>query len=263
MISGLGMWSLAAQQSILVSESCPLIPSYRVDVIIGGVLQYDFGKTMKEGKFIQTGTLNKTSTALMTGISKLRAQHRMEESQMSHHIATMLKFNDKMRKDFSRPSQEHDRLFRSDYDHIEGQPSCAICDSNSLLVRTPRASEDPIIHYGLIGSANQVMRHGATREKLRREKGIICFEMEAAGLMDTISCLAVRGICDYADSHKNKRWQPYAATAAAAYAKELLSVIPAVEVASTSITNATNMHVCESREAWVDYMGIRANLDLK
>ncbi|KAL6835271.1 putative kinesin [Trichoderma camerunense] len=218
-----------------VVVSCPTVNS-------SGVLQYDFGKTMREGKFIQTGTLNKTSMELRTGISKLRAKHRMEESQMSHHIASMLESNDKMRKDFNRPDQEHDQLFRSDYDHIRGQPSCAICDSNALLIRTPRANEDPIIHYGLIGSANQVMRHGVTREMLRREKGIICFEMEAAGLMDTYPCLAIRGICDYADSHKNKRWQPYAAAAAAAYAKELLSVIPAVEVASTSITNATNMH---------------------
>jgi nucleoside phosphorylase len=38
-------------------------------------------------------------------------------------------------------------------------------------------------------------------------------------------CLVIRGICDYADSHKNKRWQLYAAGTAAAYAKEVLSVI--------------------------------------
>ncbi|KAF3919987.1 Nephrocystin-3 [Arthrobotrys entomopaga] len=46
--------------------------------------------------------------------------------------------------------------------------------------------------------------------------------METAGLMDHFPCLAIRGICDYSDSHKNKRWQPYAALTAAAYAKELL-----------------------------------------
>jgi len=39
--------------------------------------------------------------------------------------------------------------------------------------------------------------------------------MEAAGLMDEFSCLVIRGICDYADLHKNKRWQPYAAATAA------------------------------------------------
>ncbi|KAF3077394.1 hypothetical protein CFAM422_000021 [Trichoderma lentiforme] len=218
-----------------VVVSCPTADS-------SGVLQYDFGKTMTEGKFVQTGTLNKTSTALRTGITVLRARHRMEESQVPLYVTTMLQSKGKMREHFTHPGLQHDQLFRSNYDHIEGQPSCVICDSNALLVRTPRASEDPIIHYGLIGSANQVMRYGVNREKLRREKGILCFEMEAAGLMDSIPCLAIRGICDYADSHKNKRWQPYAAATAAAYAKELLSVIPAAEVASTTTINATSMH---------------------
>jgi hypothetical protein len=45
------------------------------------------------------------------------------------------------------------------------------------------------------------------------------------GLMDSFPCLVIRGICDYADSHKNKVWQPYAAATAASYAKELLLVI--------------------------------------
>lgn len=48
--------------------------------------------------------------------------------------------------------------------------------------------------------------------------------------MDSFPCLVIRGICDYADSHKNKIWQPYAAAVAAAYAKELLLVIPAQRV---------------------------------
>lgn len=48
--------------------------------------------------------------------------------------------------------------------------------------------------------------------------------------MDSFPCLVIRGICDYADSHKNKIWQPYAAATAAAYAKELLHTIPGTEV---------------------------------
>ena len=74
----------------------------------------------------------------------------------------------------------------------------------------------------------------ADRQDSRAELGgVLCFEMEAAGLMNSFPCLVVRGICDYADSHKNKRWQGYAAGAAAAYAKEVLSVIPPAEVADT------------------------------
>ena len=63
------------------------------------------------------------------------------------------------------------------------------------------------------------------RDKLARDPGILCFEMEAAGIMNRMPCLVIRGICDYCDSHKNKDWQGYAAMTAAAYTTELLSEI--------------------------------------
>ncbi|KAJ1705321.1 hypothetical protein CA14_005209 [Aspergillus flavus] len=50
--------------------------------------------------------------------------------------------------------------------------------------------------------------------------------MKAAGLMDQFPCLAIRGILDYADSHKDDRWQDYASAVAAAFAKDLLLVTP-------------------------------------
>lgn len=77
------------------------------------------------------------------------------------------------------------------------------------------------------------MKNGVTRQRLRQDLDLLCFEMEAAGLMDNFPCLVIRGICDYADTHKNKRWQPYAAAVAAAYAKELLSIIPSSQVGRT------------------------------
>lgn len=43
--------------------------------------------------------------------------------------------------------------------------------------------------------------------------------------MHTLPCLVIKGIADYADSHRNDRWQSYAALTAAAYAKDLLSVL--------------------------------------
>ena len=42
--------------------------------------------------------------------------------------------------------------------------------------------------------------------------------MEAAGLMNSFPCLVIRGICDYADTHKSKHWKAYAAATAAATA---------------------------------------------
>jgi len=69
--------------------------------------------------------------------------------------------------------------------------------------------------------------------------GVLCFEMEAAGLMNSFPCLVIRGICDYADSHKNKKWQAYAAATAAACAKEVLSVIPPAEVVKARTVDKT------------------------
>jgi nucleoside phosphorylase len=74
------------------------------------------------------------------------------------------------------------------------------------------------------------MKDALIRDRLAAEKDILCFEMEAAGLMDHFPCLVIRGICDYSDTHKNKDWQGYAAMAAAAYAKDLLCRIPANKV---------------------------------
>ncbi|KAK6530571.1 hypothetical protein TWF281_007414 [Arthrobotrys megalospora] len=199
----------------------------------GGVIQYDFGKTIGEGRFIQIGSLDKPPAVLRSAVSKLRAQHECEGSRISQYVLGVLESKPRMKQKFQHQGPEHDELFQADYDHNGDGRDCENCDKGSLLAREPRDMRDPVIHYGLIGSANQVMRHGGTREKLRRERGILCFEMEAAGIMDNFPCLVIRGICDYSDTHKNKRWQPYAAITAAGYAKELLGIIPAAQVAVT------------------------------
>lgn len=110
--------------------------------------------------------------------------------------------------------------------------SCTYCDPAKELKRQKRRSSSPIVHYGVIGSGNSVVKDGISRDEIVQRLGdkCICFEMEAAGLMDNFPCLVIRGICDYADTHKNDRWQNYAAATAAAFAKELLEVIDAEDV---------------------------------
>ena len=67
------------------------------------------------------------------------------------------------------------------------------------------------------------MKSAIARDAVGRELKVLCFEMEAAGLMDQLPCLVIRGVCDYCDSHKHKQWQGYAALTAAAYTRALLS----------------------------------------
>ena len=52
-------------------------------------------------------------------------------------------------------------------------------------------------------------------------------------MMDNFPCLVIRGICDYADSYKNKIWQPYVAATAAAFARALLGLFDEQEVIKT------------------------------
>lgn len=62
------------------------------------------------------------------------------------------------------------------------------------------------------------------------ELNVLCFEMEAAGLMNHFPTLVIRGISDYSDSHKNNEWHRFAALAAAAYAREILHVLKPTKV---------------------------------
>jgi nucleoside phosphorylase len=197
----------------------------------GGVTQYDFGRTVTEGQFVRTGTLNAPPTVLLTAVSTLKARHDLRGHRLTHHISAMEKSMEK--SNYAYQGAENDVLFKAEYDHVGGDRNCDQCDKSELVSRSDRDGTEPVIHYGTIALGNQVMRHGGTRERWGREAEVTCFEMEAAGLMNAFPCLVIRGICDYADSHKNKRWQGYAAATAAAYAKELLSIIPRTQVAGT------------------------------
>ncbi|KAF3275832.1 hypothetical protein TWF132_002603 [Orbilia oligospora] len=194
----------------------------------GGVIQYDFGKAMENGEFLQTGSLNAPPSILLRAIASLRAEDQAELSQKISEIAQGIEENNSR---FQYPGQETDVLFRADYNHIPGEgrqrDTCKSCNTSKVVPRLEREHDHPYIHYGIIASGNQVMKDGLKRDVISAQTGALCFEMEAAGLMDDFPCLVIRGICDYSDGHKNKRWQPYAALVAATYAKELLLQIPA------------------------------------
>ncbi|RDW76415.1 uncharacterized protein DSM5745_06407 [Aspergillus mulundensis] len=191
----------------------------------GGVVQYDFGKTVAGGKFERTGSLNKPPYAVLTAMSRLQAQYQLHQGQISEILSDITAKYQVAGTEFGYPGEDQDQLFETEYDHPLSEETCEHCDK--LVARSPRDSQTPRIHYGLIASGNQVMKHGATRDRLARQYDFLCFEMEAAGLLDHFPCAVIRGICDYADSHKNKQWQPYAALTAAAYTRELLTIMPA------------------------------------
>ncbi|KAL2808662.1 hypothetical protein BJX63DRAFT_435880 [Aspergillus granulosus] len=194
----------------------------------GGVFQYDFGIQRQEG-FTPTGFLNQPPVILRTAVSGLRSQYEIHGHRLQEAIEAIFGKYPTLRQKYSRPEATSDRLYRSDVIHpMNDRSDCAIVcgDDASMLRRRPdRPPSDKdrsVIHYGLIASGNQLMKDASMRDRLSREEGVLCFEMEAAGLMNQFPSLVVRGICDYSDSHKNDKWQGYAAMAAASYAKDLL-----------------------------------------
>ena len=201
----------------------------------GGVIQYDYGKAIQRRGFKETGYLTPPSDVFLNAIGALKALHRRQGHHISKTISQMLRKNQRLRAEYSRPGVVLDRLYKSDYVHLGPLCDCLALiqdgDGKSqqhLIRRCQRSSEDddPAIHYGLIASANQLIKDAILRDTLARKHDVLCFETEAAGLMDALPCLVIRGISDYADSHKNDNWQGYAAATAASYAKELLNVVP-------------------------------------
>jgi nucleoside phosphorylase len=213
------------------------VPSEKADIRLGdivvskpvdkypGVVQYDFGKSVAGGRFEQTGTLNRPPEILLGAMASLEAQYPTLHEPISTIVTERLARNGKMAS-FRCPGPEGDQLFESSYDHPEFEDDCSQCDIDRLVRRESRSTTEPYIWYGLIASGNQVMKDGPARDALSSKFPVLCFEMEAAGLMNYLPCLVVRGICDYCDSHKKKKWQGYAAITAAAYATLLLSRVP-------------------------------------
>lgn len=207
-----------------------------------GVIQYDFGQTVAKGQFIHNGSLNAPPSILLNAVTILQAGHNLYGNQLAQRLSVM---KTARLKEYTYQGTDNDNLFEAEYDHIGNATTCHQCDRSRLILRPTRDRTEPVVHYGSIASGNQVMKDGVTRDQLRQESDVLCFEMEAAGLMNTFPCLVIRGICDYADSHKNKQWQPYAAATAAAYAKELLYIIPGSQVMSVQTVNEVNDFVGE------------------
>ncbi|KAH0277547.1 Lipoxygenase, partial [Aureobasidium melanogenum] len=211
------------------------------DIVVGvpddggpGIIQYDLGKSVQDGELVTKGNMNKAPDVLRSAAGVLQRKHMQKPGDYvsSLEIAEVKRYA-------SRPSV--DNLFTKAYIH-RGGGSCENCDKAHLITRPQRLDLNPKVHYGAIASGDQVVKDAVFAAKIRAKHKIICFEMEAAGL-DAFPCLVIRGISDYADTHKNNDWHAYAAASAAAYAKELLSIVPLTDVAELPHTGNTHWNV--------------------
>jgi nucleoside phosphorylase len=215
---GIGGGAPTRERDIRLGDVVVSVPQGR----LGGVVQYDFGKRLSDGQFQQTGQLDAPPLVLLGVLPEMKRRHndRRKPDRVAEHLQLM----DDM-PEYQRPAE--DRLYRADFGH-KGGNNCENCDVVALEERPKRGSSREVtIHYGIIASANSVMKDARGRDYYANnpELNVLCYEMEAGGLMNNFPCLVIRGICDYSDSHKNDRWHNFAALAAAAYARELLYVL--------------------------------------
>ncbi|KAK1539300.1 uncharacterized protein CCOS01_00614 [Colletotrichum costaricense] len=229
------------------------------DVIISkSVVQYDLGRLFP-GQFEPKDTIHDTLgrpvkeiRSLLIAFETQRQKQRLQK-EISKGLAEIQTkaVEESYDVDYRRPPHE-DVLFEPEYTHRhrkDVQCSCsetqtceqatkATCDelgcdfgyrvsrrrlkNQRVGQETPFAEHQPRVFIGSIGSGDTVMKSGKNRDQIAREHSLVAFEMEGAGVWDEIPCIIVKGVCDYADSHKNKTWQHYAAAIAAAAAKALL-----------------------------------------
>ncbi|KAK2743974.1 hypothetical protein FQN55_007023 [Onygenales sp. PD_40] len=189
----------------------------------GGVVQHDSFKAKSGGEVESRHFLNSPPRVLLGALSKLQGRHEYQEPKFPGILSDTLKRHPRLKKrGYVYQGREKDKLYK-------------ITNSNEEIERETRDSDNPEVYYGTIASGDTLFKDAAYRDKVLSRLGddCICIEMEAAGLMNDFPCIVIRGISDYADSHKNDVWQRYAAATAAAYAKELLYDVDCQELQQT------------------------------
>ncbi|GES60074.1 putative kinesin light chain [Aspergillus terreus] len=221
---------------------------YRGDVIIGdSVVEYDFGKQYPGGfqrKLGLTGMIGRPNREIRALLVALKAENTYSvfQNRVQQYLDAIQQTGDK----WHRP-QVVDSLFRASYHHKHhAQPircSCpeddvhgdicddaleATCDDlgcdQRQVIRCREFGEAVKVstHIGTVASADTVMKSAQHRDDIAKKEKVIGFETEGAGVWDNISCMVIRGVYDYADSHKSKSWQAYAAATGASAAKAFL-----------------------------------------
>ncbi|KAJ6260293.1 hypothetical protein Dda_4518 [Drechslerella dactyloides] len=199
-------------------------------IISKDIIQYSFRREIP-AQFIQKDTLpnlfdrHRTEMcallALMT-LKKPQARQKLEVKITS--FINVLQGTLELATEY--PSTTHNRLFKATYHHITYRMSYKEYSCSGELISHRHLKHDsplPAIHFSLITSSNTVMKDSGTRDNIARKQGIVGFEMEGAvGVWDVLPCVVIKGVCDYADGHKMKAWQRYAAATAAACMKAFL-----------------------------------------
>jgi hypothetical protein len=96
----------------------------------GGVVQFDFGKTLQNGTFERTGMFNKPSGKLLRALSKVQSDYLLDRGRISDYLSVLKSFSR-----FVYPGEAKDLLFQPDYCHVGPDVTFKGCDRSSLVTR--------------------------------------------------------------------------------------------------------------------------------
>ncbi|RDA95348.1 hypothetical protein CP533_3444 [Ophiocordyceps camponoti-saundersi (nom. inval.)] len=221
---GIGGGAPSEKRDIRLGDVVVSVPSYHQEAgNQGGVVQFDYGKTIEKRCFQSVRYLDRPPRALLAAVQGLSSKHEIYGNEIDKTIQEILDRTKRLRKKYSRPDAATDVLYAVD-GTIKDRPERTEDDDN------------PEVHYGLVASSDTFMESSQVRDLLADERGVLCFEMEAAGLMNNFPCIVIRGICDYSDSHwrEYEAWRGYAALAAAACARDLILEVVASQLEAES-----------------------------
>lgn len=267
--------SFCGLRLVLIVGICGGVPkiddydTFLGDVIVSSsILRYDHGRQYP-GHFAIKSSIEDSLARPNIEIRALLAVFETElmrerlQTKAAEHLRQLQKIarQKRRRTNYQHPGNAEDKLYCSDYGHLH-RTSCDIClgdasefcesasktscielgcDATKLVVREHRVHNGdffPEIFIGRVGSGNAVMKSGEDRDRIATIHNLIAFEMEGAGTWDQVPCIVIKGICDYADSHKNKKWQNFAAATAASVTKAMLEQYPPDDPAQAPLRDA-------------------------
>ncbi|EEU35239.1 uncharacterized protein NECHADRAFT_16360, partial [Fusarium vanettenii 77-13-4] len=200
------------------------------DVIISnGVIQYDFGRQYPDGferKDTLLDSLGRASLDIRSTLNKVQSLRgrKVLQSKMTGYLERL---GQESRLCAKYPATGNSKLPGRSQHYVEKVANQGGRGQGELASRRRPGQNSvhapkPAIHFGLIASGDTVMKSEQLRDEIARREKIIAFEMEGAAVWEAFPTLVIKGACDYADSHKTKEFQRYAAATAAACTRAFL-----------------------------------------
>ncbi|EHK48634.1 hypothetical protein TRIATDRAFT_173359, partial [Trichoderma atroviride IMI 206040] len=229
--------------SLLVGVGSGIPPDVRLGDVVVGTLEGHNPKEMMLNPLVEAENSVHVETwaatppqPLLEALKKIKTEYELSGSRIPEYLERLKRDSPALASRYLKSDSLQDLLFDADYGHVtpdfanlsfipREENDCRFCDKTMTVKRKPREMR---VHYGLIASADREIKSAPLRDRLCRNFGgkVLCIDMDIARIKilfpSHYPCLVVRGICDYADSHKNMEWRDHAAIMAAAYAKDLL-----------------------------------------